>query len=59
MSKDNVELVEEHLLQLTEMLESCEIEFENYSAGRNTVIELSNGTKFVFDSLGMLVNIKE
>lgn len=49
----------EHLSQFKAMLETCEVDFEQYlEDGVKTVIELYNGTRFIFDPEGMLADIE-
>jgi hypothetical protein len=61
MSKnEEIVNVTEHLTQLKSMLESCELDFEQYNDDdfpNLNVIELSTGTKFIFDEEGMLLSI--
>ena len=58
MSKDEITPVIDHLGQLKAMLESCEIEFELYEEADATIIELYNGTRFIFGEDDMLLEIE-
>lgn len=58
MSQERVELVQDHMSQVENMLESCEIDFIHFEKNsRIQTLELTNGIVFIFDSEGMLLDL--